>query len=57
MLGKNHATMKFTKGNNSVKSVGGVQILVLFISSDNALYMSQVLPKYLKGFQSYRPGQ
>ena len=26
-------------------------------SSDNALYLYQVLPKYLIGFQSYGPGQ
>ena len=25
--------------------------------SDNALYLYQVLPKYLIGFQSYRPRQ
>ena len=24
--------------------------------SDNTLYLYQVLPKYLTGFQSYRPG-
>ena len=49
--------MKFTKGHNSVKSVGGVKLLVLCTSSDNALYLYQGLPKYLKGFHSYRPGQ
>ena len=26
-------------------------------SSDKALYLYQVLPKYLIGFQSYRPGK
>ena len=48
--------LKFTKGHNSVKSVGVVRILVLCTLSDNALSLYQVLPKYLKGFQSYRPG-
>ena len=37
-------TMKFTKGHNSVNSVVGVKILVLCTLSDNALYLSQVLP-------------
>ena len=44
------------EGHNSTKSVGGVKILLLRRSSDNALYLYQVLPKYLKGFQSSRPG-
>ena len=48
---------KFTKEHNSVRSVGGVKKLVLCTSSDNVLYLYQVLAKYLKGFQSYRPGQ
>ena len=55
--GKDIVTRKFTKGHNAVNSVGGVKVLVLFTSSDNALYLYQVLPQYLKGFQSYRPGQ
>ena len=57
--GKDHVTMKITKGHNSVESVGGVNVLVLCTSSDNALYMYlyQVLPKYLKGFQIYKPRQ
>ena len=55
--GKDHVTMKFTKGHNSVKSVGEVKVLVLCTLSDNALYLYQVLPKCFKGFQSYRPGQ
>ena len=55
MPGKDYVTMKFTKGHNSLKSVGGVKVIVLSTSSDNALYLYQVLPKYLKGFQSYRP--
>ena len=40
--------LKFTKGHNSIKSVGGVTVLVLFTSSDNALYLYQVLSKYLR---------
>ena len=30
---------------------------VLFTLTDNALYLYQVLPKYLIGFQSYGPEQ
>ena len=37
---------KFTKEHNSVKSVGGVMVLVLCILFDIALYFSQVLWKY-----------
>ena len=29
---------KFSKGNNSVKDVGGVMVLVLCLLSDDALY-------------------
>ena len=39
--GKDHVTMKFTKGHNSVKDVGGVKVLVMCTSSDNALYLYQ----------------
>ena len=39
---------------NSVNSPGGVRVLVLCTLSDYALYLSQVLCKYLTGFQSYR---
>ena len=49
--------LKFAKGHNSVKNVGGVMVLVLFALSDNALYLYHVLPKYLLGFQSNRPEQ
>ena len=51
--------MKFINeaNNNSVKSAGGVRVLVLCTLSDNVLYLYQILPKFLKGFQSYRPGQ
>ena len=31
---------KFIKGHNSVKSVGGVAVLILCTLSDNALYLS-----------------
>ena len=44
---------QFTKGHNSVKTVNGVMIRNLCISSDDALYLYQVSRKYLKGFQSY----
>ena len=30
--------LKFAKGHNSVKSIGGVMVLGLSTSSDNALY-------------------
>ena len=43
---------QFTKGHNSVKTVNGVMVLNLCISSDNPLYLYQVSRKYLKGFQS-----
>ena len=45
---------KFTKGHNSVKTVNGVMVLNLCISSDDALYLYQLSRKYLKEFQSYR---
>ena len=32
-------------------------VLVLFTLLDNALYLYQVLSKYLIGFQSHRPEQ
>ena len=38
----------FTKGQNSIKNIGGVTVLVLCTLPDNALYWSQVLRKYLK---------
>ena len=41
---KDHVAMKFTKGHNSVKSVGGVKVLFLCTLSDKALYLYQVLP-------------
>ena len=54
MLGR---SLKFTKGHNSVKDVGGVPELVLSTLSYNAIYLYQVLSKYLVGFQSYDPEQ
>ena len=45
--------LKFSKGHNSVNSVGGVMALVLSILSDGVLYLYQFLSKYLTGFQSY----
>ena len=39
--------MKFTRGHNSVKNVGGVTELVLCTASDDILYLDQVLKKYL----------
>ena len=44
-----HHLYTFHKGHNSNKIVGGVTVLVLCTSPDNALYLSQVLRKYLKG--------
>ena len=41
--------LKFTKGHNSIKNVDGVMVLVLWTLSDNALYFSHILRKYLKG--------
>ena len=38
--------LKFSKGHNSVKSVG-----VLATSPDSALYLYQVLSKYLRGIR------
>ena len=34
--------LKFTKGHNSIKNVGGVTVLVLCTLPDKALYLSQV---------------
>ena len=38
-----------------MKNVSGVMVLVLSALSNNVLYLYQVLPKYLIGFQSYGP--
>ena len=45
--------LKFSKGHNSIKNVGGVMVLVLFILFDSVLYLYYDLSKYLIGFQSY----
>ena len=46
--------LKITKGNNSIKNVGGVAVVNLCTSSGHALYFYQVLWHYLKRYQSYR---
>ena len=43
----------FSMGHNSVKKLDDVMVLVLCISSDNALYLYQDLCKYLKRLRSY----
>ena len=45
--------LKFSKGHNSVNSVGGVIAFILSTLLDAVLYLYQVLLKYLIGFQSY----
>ena len=35
--------VKFSKGHNSVKNVGGDKVFILFTSSDDALYFYQLL--------------
>ena len=45
--------LKFSKGHNSVNSVGGVIVLILSKLSDSVLHLYQVLSKYLIGFLSY----
>ena len=35
--------LEFTKGHNFIKNEGGVLVLVLCASSDNALYLSYIL--------------
>ena len=42
-----------SKGHNSIKSAGGVTVLVLCISSYDGLYLYQVSWKYLERYQSY----
>ena len=44
-------SLKFAKGNNSVQKLDGFMVLVLYTLSDNALYLYQVLSKYLIGFK------
>ena len=45
---------KITKGNNSAKNVGGVNVINLCTLSGHALYLCQVSWNYLKRCQSYR---
>ena len=47
--------LKFAKGHNSVKTVGGVMVPVLSTLNDtcNALNLYHVLSNYLIGLQSY----
>ena len=49
--------LNFKKGHSSVKTVARVKVLHLCTTPDNALYLYQVLSKYVKGFQCYTPGQ
>ena len=45
---------KITKGNNSAKNVGGVNVINLCMSSGHALYLCRVSRNYLERYQSYR---
>ena len=45
---------KITKGTNSAKNVGGINVVNLCTSSGHALYFYQALCHYLKRYQSYR---
>ena len=46
--------LKITKGNDSAKNVGGINVVNLSTSSGHALYFYQVLLNYLEPYQSYR---
>ena len=46
--------LKITKGNNSAKNVGGVNIVNLCTSFGHALYLCQLSWNYLEKYQSYR---
>ena len=57
-VGSTLGWLQFTKGHYSVKTVKGVMVPNLCISSDDALYLyreckRKVSRKYLKGFKSY----
>ena len=45
---------KITKGNNSAKNVGGVNVINVCMSSGHALYLCRVSWNYLERYQSYR---
>ena len=46
--------LKISKGNNSAKNLGGVNVVNLCTSSGHALYLCQVSWNYLKRYQSYK---
>ena len=46
--------LKITKGYNSTKNVGGVNVVNLCTLSGHALYFYQVSWNYLERYQSYR---
>ena len=46
--------LKITKGNNSAKNVGGVNVNNLCMSSGHALYLCQISWNYLERYESYR---
>ena len=46
--------LKISKGNNSAKKVGGINVVNLSTSSGHALYFYQDLLNYLEPYQSYR---
>ena len=52
-VGSTQGWLQCTKGHYSVKTVDGVIILNLCKLSGDALYLYQVLRKYLTVFQSY----
>ena len=46
--------INISKGNNSAKNVGGVNVFNLCMSSGHALYLCQVSWNYLERYYSYR---
>ena len=48
------SVLENTKGNNSAKNVGWVNVVNLFMSSGHVLYLCQVSWNYLERYQSYR---
>ena len=48
------SVLKITKGNNSAKYVGGINVVNLSTLSGHALYFYQVLLFYLEPYQCYR---
>ena len=43
---------QFKKGHNSVKTVDGVTVVILYKMFNDALYLCSASRKYLKGFHS-----